>query len=188
MVRGDNIPRIHDRSYLDALEQATRYDSCYEGFDARAFFAVTFESDEFRRARAIATARMLRMERVDEEALLAREADEGARFLDFTVGVYTPQPAWTVLGAKNSIWRIEVPRVDAAPVLPLSIERIERSDANLQALYPYLYPAGAAYRLRFPRTDEQGFMVPGLDTPELALRIASAICRLEPAWRVAPAP
>ena len=181
-VRGDTNPRLDDKAYHQALEQVTRYDSCYDGFDSRALFAVTYQSDSFRVARAIATARMQGMTRADEEAAIAQERDDGATTIEFLVSLYTPILEWNEMGSPRSIWAIEIPRVDAPPVRPSSIERIARPDANLRALYPYVTPFGAAYRLRFPRVDADGREVPGPDTPELVLQIASALCTITPSW------
>jgi len=181
-VRGDTVPRLDDPSYQKELERATRFESCYDGLDARAFFGITFESDEFRKARAVATARMQGMSRDDEEALLAREQEEGAWTLEFLVSLYTPRLPWNDMTSERSIWAIEIPRVGESPVTPTSIERISRPDANLQALYPHVSPFGATYRLRFPRTDPEGRPVPGPGTPELVLQIASALCTIDPSW------
>jgi len=181
-VRGDTNPRLDDRAYHAALEQVTRYDSCYDGFDSRAHFAVTYQSEAFREARAIATARMQGMTRADEEAAIAREREEGAATIEFLVSLYTPILEWNEMGTPRSIWAIGIPRVDAAPVPPSSIERIARPDANLRALYPYVTPFNATYRLRFPRVDADGLAVPGPDTPELVLQIASSLCTITPSW------
>lgn len=181
-MRGDNFPRLHDPSYEKELERATRFESCYDGLDARAFFAITFESDAFREARAIATARIQGMSRGDEEALLAREREEGAWNLEFLVSLYTPRIPWSDLTSDRSIWAIEIPRVGERSVSPTSIERISQPDANLQALYRHVSPFSATYRVRFPRTDPEGRPVPGPGTPELVLQIASALCTIDPTW------
>jgi len=181
-LRGENAPRLRDASYRKALDRATRFESCYDGLDARAYFAITFESDAFRKARVIATARMLGMSRGDEEALLADELEAGAESLEFLVSLYTPTLAWNDMTSDRSIWAIEIPRVGEPPTPPSSIERIPRPDANMQALYPHASPFGATYRVRFPRVDAMGRPVPGPATPRLVLQIASALCTIDPSW------
>ena len=178
--RADDAPLVQDARYTAALDRATRTGTIYEGLTQRAFGAGTRQTAEFRRARVLAEARYLHLAEAETTARLEAERLEAARHLDFFVGFYTAQRRWNDLERPGSIWRIEL-EAGGATHLPLSVQRIERPDANLVALYPYLTPFWVAYRIRFASLDTAGTPLFPADAPVL-LRFASAAGKLDIRW------
>lgn len=185
-LRPDDAPRVRDASYYDVLERYTQYRQHYDGLDHRFFFAATWQSWAFRQRRVVATAEFLGLTPEEHEALLARERDEAARYVDFFVGLYTADRDWNTLSAKDSIWRVELDLGDGRILLPTSIQRLVRPDANTQALYAYLTPFWYGYRIRFSGTDEAGAPLLRPGAP-LRLRVTSAVGSVVGAWPVGPA-
>jgi hypothetical protein len=176
-TRADDAPRVEDPAYAAALEQATRTGSVYDGLDLRVFGAATRQTPAFRRARVEVVARFLDLPEAERQARFEAERIDANRYLDFFVGFYTAERGWNELEQADSIWRIEL-EAGGATYLPLSVQRIERPDANLVALYPYLTPFWVAYRIRFPALDSAGARLFAIDAPAL-LRFASSAGRLE---------
>lgn len=176
-TRADAAPRVGYPAYTEALERATRTGGVYDGLDLRVFGAATRQTLAFRRARVEAASRYLHLPEADTVARLEAERLEAGRYLDFFVGFYTVDRRWNDLGRRDSIWRIELD-AGGATFLPLSVERIERPDANLVALYPYLTPFWVAYLVRFPALDTTGAALFPADA-SVRLRFASAAGLLE---------
>jgi len=184
--RPDDAPRVPDRSYYDVLEQYTKYISRYDGLDNRFFLAATWESWAFRQRRIAATAEFLAMPAGEVEANLARERAEAIEFVDVFVGLYTAESRWNDLSSPDTIWRIELEAPDGGVVLPARVERIQRPNANVRALYGYLTPFWTAYRVRFPAYDAEGRRVVR-EGGTLRMRLTSAVGAATPTWEVTAA-
>ena len=184
--RPDDAPRIPDRSYYDFLERYTDYIAHYDGLDHRFFLASTWESWAFRQRRIAATADFLGLPAGEVEANHLRERAEANEFVDVFVGLYTAEARWNDLSAADSIWRLELDVPGGGAVLPVRVDRIQRPNANVRALYGYLTPFWTAYRVRFPATDEQGRRVvePG---GTLRMRLSSAVGTAISTWDVTEA-
>lgn len=179
-TRADEVPLIRDSRYSAALDRATRTGSIYDGLNQRAFGAATLQTEAFRRERVLAESRYLHLPEAETTARLEFERLDAARHLDFFVGFYTSDRRWNDLERTTSIWRVELD-AGGATFLPLSVQRIERPDANLMALYPYLTSFWVAYRVRFPMLDTASVPLFPADAP-LYLRITSAAGKLELRW------
>jgi hypothetical protein len=174
--------RLTDVEYRASLSRFTRHQSLYQGLQRRLIWAATLEAPRFREVRSLAYASLRRLTEAELQALLALELREAELFLDFFVGFFTEQLAWNDLDAENSIWRMDLV-VDGATVLrPIAIERISDPDPNVRALYPYLGAFSRAYRVRFPRWDEQGRPLIATGARSLTLRVSSAIAHGELTW------
>lgn len=183
--RPDDAPRVRDPGYYDVLERYTAYESGYDGLDHRFYLAATWESWAFRQRRIAALASFLSLPPGEVEAMRLRERAEAAQFVDFFIGLYTAESRWNDLSSPRTIWRLELELPDGETVLPARVERILRPNANVQALYGYLTPFWAAYRVRFPATDADGRPVVR-EGGTLQLRLTSAVGSAAPVWTVAP--
>lgn len=179
-TRADDAPLVRDSRYTAALDRATRTGTIYEGLTQRAFGAVTRQTGAFRRERVLAESRFLHLSEAETTARLEFERLDAVRHLDFFVGLYTADRRWNDLERPNSIWRVELD-TGHATFLPLSVQRIDRPDANLTALYPYLTRFWVAYRIRFPSLDTAGAPLFPPDAPVL-LRLSSAAGKFELRW------
>ena len=179
VARTDDAPRVEEHAYEEALGRVTRQTSLYDGLDQRVFAAVSWQTWAFRQARVDAEARFMSLSRAEREARLAIEREEAARYTDFFLGFYTAQPSWNDLSAHDSIWRVELQPEGGPAIQPIEIRRIERPDANLVALYPYLTSFWVGYRIRFPAEDERGRSLFPVGSPRMTLRFASAVGKVE---------
>lgn len=173
-----DAPRVEDPAYRENLERFTRWHTHYDELDARIFLAATWEAWPLRRARAAAISEVMALSPARSAALLAKEMGEARRYTDVFVGLYTADLHWNDVSSPDSIWEVHLEGVPGGAVQPIAIERYERPDANLRALYPYLSPFWVGYRVRFPA-------IPGTRPETLVLRLASAVAQVEVRWDAA---
>lgn len=178
-ARPDDAPRVEDPVYYEFLNRYTRQGSVYDGLDQRLFAAVTWQAWPFRQQRVDAVARFLSLQPAERAAMIAQEQADARSYNDFFVGFYTNQTSWNDLQSRKSIWRIELQPEGGAAILPIQIERIDRPDPNVAALYPYLTPFWVGYRVRFPAEDERGRSLFPQGSPRMTVRFSSAVGRLE---------
>jgi hypothetical protein len=179
VMLANDEPQIENEAYQQNLERFTRWHSSYDSLDTRVFLAATWQSWPLRRSRVAAEADFRSLTRTQAAALLAKEIVEARTYTDVFLGIYTPKLEWNDLSSRRSIWHIEMESVPGGAVEPLEVERYERPDANLRALYPYLSPFWIGYRLRFPGPP------PGPKPTALVLRLASAVAKVETTWELA---
>lgn len=180
---GDPAPQLVDRrkeqAYQEILERYTDRAEVYDGFDTRLFAGTTFQTTAFREARVqrLAEFKLLPPQRVEE--LLAEERAEVARFNEFFLGVHVNDSRFEDFArGKQSIWRLVMltPLGEAEPV---SVERIGRANLDMRAMYPYLGVFWVAYRVRFPKVQQDGTPIIPESASHVTLRLASTLGRAE---------
>ncbi len=188
---GPEAPRVGDaeaeRRYQEVLDRWTRSAEIYEGLDTRLFVAATFQAAAFRAARAERTATFLSLARPEAEALLAGQLREAAEGLDVVLGVHANDRRLDDFSRPDSVWRLALVS-EAGEAAPASIVKLDAADPNLRALYPYLAAYWTAYRVRFPRTFDNGAQVLPEKAQSFALRVSSAVGKAEVRWDLAAPP
>ena len=187
---GPEAPRVADRDaekrYQQILDRWTRRAEIYDGLDSRAFLAATFQSFAFLQARVERVAALRSLPLAEAEAMLSAERKAHQESLEVVLGLHANDRRFDDLGRPGSIWTIALVG-EAGEVQPTSVEKLPL-DPNLKALYPYLDTFWAAYRLRFPRTFENGAQVLPEKAQSFALRLSSAVGKAELRWELAAPP
>jgi hypothetical protein len=145
----------------------------YDGLATRAFASAVYQAPRVREARVARLAEWRSMTNEERDRLLAAERDEGERYDDFLVSLFTVERPENDLDTPRSIWRVALVLEGEGDLLPEKIEAL-RTDATLRTLYPMIGDFDVAYRVRFPRR-------PGVAVADrvFTLRIAGARGRLE---------
>jgi hypothetical protein len=177
--RGPQVPDPQkEEQYKTTIERYTSRAEIYDQLDTRVFTAVTYQSWPFREARV----RRLGIFQVQPPSLVERNlANERANFEsfhEFFFGVHVNNYRFDDFDRKDTIWRMVIVTREGETI-PLTVQRIGRSDLNLRAMYPYLDEFWVAYWMRFPRKTAFGTDVIPPGTSRFTLRIASTIGRAD---------
>jgi hypothetical protein len=165
------VPDDQEGAWPEARDAETRHVLLYDAFEHRARLWSIRLTPRVREERVRRTALWLSWTAAELEKKLAEEREEGAKWDDFVVFLYTTKPKWNDLDAPTSIWRQEFDS-GGGEVLAARTESIER-DATFDTLFPMGGPFDTAYRVRFPRAaGSTGDPAPGV------LRFASALGEL----------
>ncbi len=164
-------PRL-EGPYGAALAIWTRKATLYDGLETRAFARVIYLSPEFVNAQA-AEISSLRAELPDQAAQTReRLRAENAAPTLFAI-VYVADKHSNDWEQSNSVWRLAL-NLGLGQMRPVSVTRIERFDAELRTLYPYLDDFSVGYLIKFPPLG-----APTLMQPALAAQPGSAGAPLE---------
>ncbi len=136
--------------YKHAVDSWTAKAEIYKFADEQAHFMATVESRVFRQQRVRERARQLGWTAAAEQAALTSELAAADHETSFVVAVYTEVPRENDLGDTASIWRVAL-ETPAGELAPVSVDKLGRADANMQALYPYMDRFIRAYRIHFPK-------------------------------------
>lgn len=161
------------RAWEAARTRWSRRAWLYDRFETHAFAAAAYQAPDLRVRRAEQVAAWRAMTAPERQKLLDAEADEAARFEEFLVAFYADDSRDDDLGTRNSVWRVALVVEGEGEELPVEI-RLERADAQMRELYPFVGEFDSVYRIRFPRWK-------GAPLPErpFLLRIAGPEGRLE---------
>ena len=154
-----------------ARDRVTRSGKLYDGLTTNAFARTVYLPREVREARVARVAAWKVLGAEETERLLAAERDEAARYDDFLVFLFTPDPADNDLDTARSVWRVALVAAGQPDRLPESVRGVH-PDALLRELYPTLGDFDTVYRVRFARdATRRG--------PPFTLRLAGAKGRLD---------
>ncbi|MBX5480225.1 MAG: hypothetical protein IRZ16_00020 [Myxococcaceae bacterium] len=179
---GDPPPTLADaeaeRAYQALLQKYTGTGEVYQELDTHLFAGATFQAWPFREARVQRMAKFQVMTSEEVQARLGREREEWEKFHVFELGTWTQNPKFDDFDSPKSIWRIALV-TGRGELLPVSVERVERVDQNVRALYPYMGMFWVHYRVKFPRTFPDGSPAIPPGTDHVTLRIASTLGRTD---------
>jgi hypothetical protein len=114
----------------------------------------------------------------DVETLLAAERKTHGEVLEVMLALHANEHRFDDLGRPTSIWRVALVS-EAGEVVASAIERVQRPDASLVALYPFFEPFWTGYRLRFPRELSAGGPLLPAGAKKVTLRLSSAVGKVE---------
>jgi hypothetical protein len=164
-------PLPNEGAWAVARDRMTRTGKIYDGLATNAFVQVVYLPREVRDALVARIAEWKALTAEETQKLLVAERDDAARYEEFIVSMFTPDPADNDLDTAKSIWRVALVIDGSDDVLPESMH-LERVDAMSRALYPMIGDFDAVYRVRFPRTH-------ALDGRAFTLRLAGARGRID---------
>lgn len=154
----------------------------HEKLESRLYLNATYKSEEFRRAyiRKYGESYALGPER--EEALLARELEQAEKYNEVFFTAYTPDSAVNDFDRRDSVWQVYLEDGSGNRARPISISRVEGTEAFIREFFPYFDLWSRAYSVQFPRYSEEGTELPGADGT-LKLVVTGVMGRGEIAWR-----
>lgn len=138
------------KSYAEMLDKWTRHGSDYtvDNFEARLIWHATYQSREFRTARAEEKARIYQSSDAEKEGYLKTEKEEGDLYDDFFISLYVGSGAWLDVGKNPQIWKLVLILPGGGEVKPISINKVKTN--SLQRLfYPYIDKWSPPYEVRF---------------------------------------
>jgi hypothetical protein len=171
--------------YGKALARATRKATLYNGLETRAFVRATYLSPEFIAAQAAELSRLRAEPPAEAAQRLARMLDEN-KMPSFFVAVHTPFKDWNDWQEPTSVWRLAVDAGHGQIDKP-KVTRVDRPDAEILSLYPYLDVYSVGYVLHFTgdpqpapaQTLAGGVMASALGQVQLLAAGALGVIKLE---------
>lgn len=144
------------RSYRSVLKAWTHQARAYtfDNLEMRVSWHATYLSPEFREARRNKLAEMQEWSDEEQNRFLQEDEVDLRKYDDFLVVLYAGSSAWPELGKETGKWRFALQQ-QGKIVRAVSIERVPITEAE-RTLYPYLDKWSKAYRIRFPKTIQEG--------------------------------
>lgn len=154
----------------------------HDKLESRLYLNATYKSEEFRKAyiRKYSGSYALGPERSD--ALLARELDQAAKYNEVFFTAHTPDEMVNDFDRKDSVWQLYLEDGSGNRARPISISRVEGTEAFIREFFPYFDLWSKAYLARFPKYSEEGTEMPGPDGT-LKLIVTGVMGRGEVAWK-----
>jgi hypothetical protein len=181
-IIGEPAPQLKDSAaeaaYQVTLEKYTSHRQIYTRLDPRIFSAMTSQTPAFVEARVRRSGAFLQLPAADIDVQVQKELADTEPFYDFILGVHLNNYRYDDFDKKNSTWRLALVTA-TGDVTPAKIERVGRSNLNLRALYPYLDDFWVAYRVRFPKTAENGQPTQEPGATKRVVRMASTLGQTE---------
>lgn len=171
-------PRLQDReaekAYQAVLDRYTARKEIYDLFDTRLFSAATYQSETFRRAKALRMAAFRRLDQKAYEAELARELAEANERHTFFFGAHVNEISYDDFDRRDSVWRITL-TTPAGEFSPVEVVRVGRGDEAMRAYYPYMDAFWTAYEIHFPKQTSEGAPTIPEGTDQIVLRLSSSL-------------
>ncbi len=174
-------PPSPDTAYYQALERWSRGFKAYEGFESRLYVNATYKGEEFRKAYIAKYSADYGLGPERSQALLERELEQVQAYNEFFFTAYTPDEELNDFHRKDSVWQVYLEDGQGNKVRPVSISRIENSEALMRDYFPYYDLWSRAYLARFPKYSENGQEIPG-PSGAMKLSITGAMGKGELLW------
>jgi hypothetical protein len=170
---------IHNSRYHDLLKIHTKEARFFSLEQAKVIAHVTYRDAELRKAYVEEYAQRYELPAEERETMLAKEAEEAAKYDEFVISLYTGHRQATQLTAMTSAWRLWLKgEGQEAAVRPENVSSLSSDDPVLLYFYPHVTPNWAkVFQVRFPKNNESG---------PLELRAAGVIANLHFVWERAP--
>lgn len=137
-------------AWAAARDRYTQVAKLYDRFETHAIATATRQVPEVRARRVDQVAAWKAMTATEREAMAAREREEGARWQEFLLVLFTTDARDNDLDAKNTVWRVALLREGQPQRLPAEV-KVVRVDSLLRDLYPTIHEYDTVYRIRFAR-------------------------------------
>ena len=169
--------------YPDAYEKWTRHAKHSADMTQVIDASATLATPEWRVAYAAERARRTDLPKADADALVAEERASAEAGWEIELIVATAKPAWNDFHKPGkTMWRLALVGDEGREVLPESVKEDKRPRAVIEQYFPDLGPFHRAYLLRFPRNAADGRPLVAGDASRLALKIGSALVKIEMSW------
>jgi hypothetical protein len=107
-------------------------------------------------------------------ALLERSLAETRDSHTFYVALYAQHYKWANLEVENPAWIVRLIDDQGSETSPTEIQKIKKPGAIERTYFPYTTPWRTAYRIRFPRTRDDGRPAIAANARWFGLRFAGA--------------
>lgn len=155
-IGGDPPPAFSDgakeHAYQVILDRYTRSQAVYDNLDTNVFFHATWQSPKFVEARVERDAAFHALPADETAQALAAERARLADATEIFMGVHTNNSHFEDFSRADSMWRLAL-IVDGQELKPTSIERLGRTNTQMQSVYSYLEAFWVGYRVRFPKVE-----------------------------------
>jgi hypothetical protein len=172
-VPGEPAPALADPKlegeYQEVLDRSTRSAAIYDNLDTRLFVRAVWQSPAFVEARVRRESLFKAAPPAETDARVRSELERCAGVTEFFLAVHANDPKLDDFSRADSIWRLAL-AAGGEELLPVSVERLGRTNVNLRTSYSWMESFWVGYRVRFPR------LPPGRDRA-MDLVIASAMGR-----------
>ncbi|HBG47890.1 MAG TPA: hypothetical protein DDW94_13005 [Deltaproteobacteria bacterium] len=152
-----------EAGYNQALNRWSRGFKVYEGLESRLYMNATYKSVEFRKAYIQRYSESYAMGPERSQMLLERELEQAEGYNEFFFAAYTPDESINDFDKAASVWQLYLEDGSGGKVRPISIARVENSDAVIREFFPYYDLWSKAYVVKFPKYNETGQEIPGPD-------------------------
>lgn len=147
--------------YLSVLDRWSGGVKVYEGLEARLYLSATYKSEEFRRAYIERYSESYGLGQERSQALLERELEQGQEYNELFFTAYTPDERLNDFDRKDTVWQLYLEDDSGARVRPITVARMEVSEAVTREFFPYFDLWSRAYVAKFPKYAETGLPMPG---------------------------
>lgn len=155
-IGGDPPPAFTDgakeHAYQVILDRYTRSQAVYDNLDTNVFFHATWQGPKFVEARVARDAAFHALPADEAAKALAAEQARVSDAVEFFLGVHANNYKFEDFGRPDSMWRLAL-IVGGRELLPTSVERLGRTNTQMQSVYSYLEAFWVGYRVRFPKAE-----------------------------------
>lgn len=175
--------------YSEVLKRWTRKTQTFslQQTDELLTVQATYQSWDFRWAYAERYATDYQLGEAERETLRETLLRQSASSHEFYVTLYGSSVRWTNLDRPTTAWIVRLVDETGAVTSPSDIEPVKRPGALEKRYFPYTTPYRSVFRIRFPRTANDGkrpSVAP--DAHWMALRFSGPQGRAELRWLVEP--
>lgn len=153
-VPGDPPPAVRDpgaeREYQAILEKHTQGRGVYDHLDTKLFLKVTWLSEAFAEARVRREGLFKNWPAGELETQLSQERVRLADATEIFLGVHANDYRFDDFDRPSSMWRV-VLLSGGEELLPISVERLGRTNIEMRSYYSYMESFWVGYRVRFPK-------------------------------------
>lgn len=175
--------------YSEVLKRWTRKTQTFslQQTDELLTVQATYQSWDFRWAYAERYATDYQLGDAERETLRETLLRQSSSTHEFYVTLYGTYVRWTNLDRPTTAWIVRLVDETGAVTSPSDIEPVKRPGALERRYFPYTTPYRTVFRIRFPRTANDGkrpSVAP--DSKWMALRFSGPQGRGELRWEIAP--
>lgn len=155
-IGGDPPPAFSDgakeNAYQAILDRYTRSQALYDNLDTNVFFHATWQAPKFVEARVARDGAFHAVPADEVARVLAAEQARLNDAVEFFLAVHANNSRFDDFGRPDSMWRLAL-IAGGRELGPSSVERLGRSNTQLQSVYSYLEAFWVGYRVRFPKVE-----------------------------------
>ena len=171
--------------YFALLDNWTRIEKVYEGFEPRLILKATYKNRPFRYAYIDRYVEDYKLGPRYKEAMREKALELSELYNEFLFAAHTPTVDWNDFDKRDSIWKLYLEDNLGNRLTPISIDRLDGKDPLLHEFFPFIGLWSYIYIVRFPKYSEDGTeSIPGANTDYLRLTVAGSIASGKLEWRL----
>lgn len=177
---------LASEDYEAVLQRWTREDRVISSktLDTTLRVHGTLFSPEFQAALAARKSTLFHLSAAEQSRLKDEQRERWETSFSFFVAAATADAKWNDFHRQQSSWRLSLANDQGHQVRPEAITGERELTPTLKELYPYLGSFYYAYRVRFPRTLEDGSPLVTAQTRTLTLLFSGPLGQAQLTWRL----